>query len=629
MLNQLDLIMPLAIVLPLFTGILAVIVPSRLKVIKELIVVVTLVSLLIGAVGLAIAPNQELLWGGLRSDGLAVFIFFFTVFFAAVNAIYAFGTESEAERSNEFFAYFLWTIGAAAGVIFSTNMILFLSFWGFLGLTLYLMIGLAGPSASAAAKKTMLITGGADAFLILGLAMLFLLNLPGESVDGLAALMSNAGSAMDLWSQQPVSGTYGVLAFLLLSLTAFSKAGALPLHTWVPDAGEKAKPTTAAFLPGSLDKLLGIYFLYRICTEIFSFSASSWAVIYLMAIGALTIISAVMLALVQHNIRRLLGYHAVSQVGYMVLGLATLNPIGMAGGLFHMLNNAIYKSALFLCAGNVEDAAGTGELEKLGGLGKLMPLTSISMLIAALAISGIPPLNGFVSKWLVYRGLIETGEAGGALWIIWLLAAMFGSALTLASFIKVMHSVFWSTPSTRINLEKIREVNYFRTLPVLILAGICIVFGVAYTYPLYTFIAPAVTTLEEFVALNLFAAWNAAVAAALLVLAVVAGIFLYWLFDSLKDLRRVPTWVGGSVHDPERAYFPGTEFYRTIDEMPLLNKIFSLQKKGYFDVYELFSGLSLSIASYFSNSHTGVLTTYVTWALVGLIIYLFVFMGMW
>ena len=144
----------------------------------------------------------------------------------------------------------------------------------------------------------------------------------------------------------------------------------------------------------------------------------------LAAIGAATILIAVMVAMVQHNLKKLLSYHAISQVGYMVLGIATGTPVGIAGGLFHMLNHAIYKCCLFLCGGAAEQAAGTPELDRMGGLGKKMPITFITCLVAALSISGIPLFNGFVSKWMVYQGVINMGSDQGImaakLWPVWL-----------------------------------------------------------------------------------------------------------------------------------------------------------------------------------------------------------------
>ena len=221
------------------------------------------------------------------------------------------------------------------------------------------------------------------------------------------------------------------LAFFCFVAAAFAKAGVIPLHTWLPDCGEKAHAPVTAFLPASLDKLLGIYLLVRMVIESVSIMTGGMNTL-LMMFGALTIIGAVLMALVQHDLKRLLAFHAVSQVGYMVMGIGTGTALGLAGGLFHMLNNAIYKSCLFLGAGVVEKRTGTVDLDRLGGLATRLPVTFAVCLIASLSISGIPPLNGFASKWMVYQAVIDSGhDSGSMLWVVWLTAAMFGSAFTL------------------------------------------------------------------------------------------------------------------------------------------------------------------------------------------------------
>ena len=151
------------------------------------------------------------------------------------------------------------------------------------------------------------------------------------------------------------------------------------------------------------------------------------------------------MALVQHNYKRLLGFHAVSQVGYMILGFGLGSAIGIAAGLFHMINNALYKSGLFLSAGCVEYRTGKEDIDDLGGLSKVMPVTFIASLVFAMSISGIPPFNGFASKWMIYQGIIDFGSGSGLpnkLWVIWLGSAVLGSALTLASFIKFIGGIF-------------------------------------------------------------------------------------------------------------------------------------------------------------------------------------------
>ena len=208
----------------------------------------------------------------------------------------------------------------------------------------------------------------------------------------------------------------------------------------------------------------------------------------LMALGALTIIIAVMMAFVQSDYKRLLSYHAVSQTGYMILGIGTLNPIGIAGGLFHMVNNAVYKSCLFMTAGAVERQTGSNDLAKLGGLFGAMPVTAICFMVAAAAISGIAPLNGFFSKELVYAGTLNTG------YTIFFIAAELGSVLTLASFLKLGHSVFFGKRPEALNST--REAPFSALLPMLILAGVCVAFGFGARLPLEFLIDPSLQNLS-------------------------------------------------------------------------------------------------------------------------------------
>ena len=194
-----------------------------------------------------------------------------------------------------------------------------------------------------------------------------------------------------------------------MMIGAIGKAGSMPFHTWIPDAAIDAPVAVMAFIPAALEKLLGIYMLARICLDLFKLEVNSQFSLVLMTVGALTIVLAVFMALIQKDLKKLLSYHAVSQVGYMMLGIGTAVPIGIAGGIFHMINHAMYKSGLFLAAGSVEQQTGTTELKKLGGLARVMPLTALGFVVCAAAISGIWPLNGFVSKEMVFHGSYETG----------------------------------------------------------------------------------------------------------------------------------------------------------------------------------------------------------------------------
>jgi NADH-quinone oxidoreductase subunit L len=256
---------------------------------------------------------------------------------------------------------------------------------------------------------------------------------------------------------------------------AIAKAGSMPFHSWIPDAAVDAPLPFMALAPASLDKLFGIYFLTRISLDMFRMQPQSWASYTLMTIGAITIILAVMMALVQKDYKKLLSYHAISQVGYMVLGIGTAIPAGIVGGIFHMINNALYKSGLFLTAGSVERQAGTTDLEKLGGLGWKMPVTFACFIITALSISGVPPFNGFASKELIYDGAIERGS-------IFYLAAVIGTFLTAASFLKLGHAVYLGRAKG--GNASVKEAPVRMLLPAIIIAAVCILFGLMSSIPI-------------------------------------------------------------------------------------------------------------------------------------------------
>jgi formate hydrogenlyase subunit 3/multisubunit Na+/H+ antiporter MnhD subunit len=382
-----------------------------------------------------------------------------------------------------------------------------------------------------------------------------------------------------------------------------------------------------ALLPAAIDKLLGIYLLVLIVRKLFIMQSAALQVV-LAVIGAATIIIAVMVAMVQHNLKKLLSYHAISQVGYMVLGIATLTPVGIAGGLFHMLNHAIYKCCLFLCGGAVEQEAGTAELDKLGGLGRKMPITFTTCLIAALSISGIPPFNGFVSKWMVYQGVIQMPAArpGAAamLWPVWLVCALFGSALTLASFVKVLHSAFLSRLPD--NLGDVKEVSKFQTFPMLVLAALCVLFGVFYYIPLDNFIYPALGIQPDTVGVGI---WQSGLATVLIVVGILLGLLILAAAKIASKARIVPTWTCGEVIPNEQMIIPGTHFYKTVSSMGGLRQMYNSQEKGWFDLYNQGGRLGLALTSFLRWLHCGILPMYLTWVTLGLLIILFVVCRIW
>lgn len=534
-----------------------------------------------------------------KFDVLSVFISIFILFFSLLIFIYSLGSMGKRKGLSRYYTFILLTTLASLGTVFANNLIVFMVFWGVLGLLLYLLIGF-GTKANTTntAKKTFIIVGGADALMLLGLALVW--KITGTLQMDRISIGLNTKTA--------------ILAYLCLAAGAFAKAGAMPFHSWVPDTAEDAPTPITAFLPASLDKLLGIYFLMRISLDMFRMNLAMNTL--LMAVGSFTIVAAVMMALIQHDFKRLLGYHAVSQVGYMVLGIGTGNLIGIAGGLFHMLNHAIYKSCLFLAGGLVEKKARTTDLDKLGGFIKVMPITFTSFLVASLAISGVPPFNGFASKWMVYQGIIEFGKDGGCLWIVWLVAAMFGSALTLASFMKLIHAIFLGQPSLE-NMDKkkkLPEANPAMWMPTVVLASLCIIFGVfAYKVPLNIFILPSLGVKLEYIGI-----WGPTLATILLLVGILVGVIIYTLGTTSK-LRRVQPFVGGEVlEEHPQMRVSGAEFYNTIKNMGMLRPIYNLALKKAFDIYDLGIKITFIFNRILRYIHNGILASYLSWCLLGM-----------
>jgi len=594
------------IIIPFIVGLFCLLIPKKLSKLREWLATGgALVTFYFAIVSFL---RKSIQWSYsnlplLKVDNLSGFIVLAMGLFGFLIVLYSLKYMAGKERLNEYYAYLLWTIGGACGAILANNLVLLLVFWGFLGLTLYLLIGIAGPDAARAAKKTLIIVGGSDSLMILGIGIVWLLS---------------GSFQMDSMNIQ-LTGWLPAIAFISLAVGSFAKAGAMPLHTWIPEMAMRAPTSITGFLPGSLDKLLGIYFLGRISMDIFVMNNGMGKL--LLIVGALTIVAGVMMALIQHDLRRLLSYHAVSQAGYMVLGIGTGNPIGIAGALFHMLNNAIYKFGLFLSGGAVENRARTTDLDKLGGLAKVMPITFISCLVAALSISGVPPLNGFVSKWMVYQGVIELGKGGDKLWIVWLVAAMFGSALTLASFMKVLHCVFLGSPSpsSQQSARKQNEVSFAMWMPMVVLAALCVTFGVlAYRVPLKNLIFPAVPGI------SFLGFWSPGLATLLIIVGIILGLIIYWV-GNIRGLRADSAYIGGEII-PEESRVTGVDFYDTIKDMVTFKIIYRKAEEKLFDIYDQGAKFVFFFIRGMRKIHSGVLPTYLSWSLLGILVLLVIMM---
>jgi NADH:ubiquinone oxidoreductase subunit 5 (subunit L)/multisubunit Na+/H+ antiporter MnhA subunit len=312
------------------------------------------------------------------------------------------------------------------------------------------------------------------------------------------------------------------------------------------------------------------------------------------------------------------------------LGIGSGHPIGIAGGLFHMLNHAIYKGCLFYSVGSVEQKTGTTELDKLGGLARSMPITFVCCLLAALAVSGIPPLNGFVSKWMIYQGL----ATGRSFWMmIFLVVAMFGSALTLASFLKLTFGTFLGHGSKDSELPGVQEstgtyndASWWMLSPMVFLAALCVIFGLFAYIPLKNFIAPIINLemagISQTISIGT-ALWNPTLATVLIVIGLIVGILIY--FISRIKMREVETlFIGGEKYELKTEKLLASGLFESIEKTKFLGGFIRESGKGIFDIYNISSDLGLIGVNMLKRLHDGILSTYLAWCIIGLGILCFI-----
>jgi len=303
--------------------------------------------------------------------------------------------------------------------------------------------------------------------------------------------MSRASGGFDFdgWNLiKEISPSSAGFLFVLAVVGFGTKAGFMPLHIWLPEAHPAAPSPVSAVMSGVMIKT-GIYGLVRFVT--FFDSPPAWWGWLLIAIGASSGILGVLFALAQHDLKRLLAYHSVENIGIISLGLGlgllglslhlpVLIILGFSGGLLHVVNHAVFKGLLFLGAGSVLHGAKTLDIEHLGGLYKRMPWTGLTFLVGSLAICGLPPLNGFISEFVIYwgaaRGLLILHGPSTAFPIVVIVSLVLIGGLAAACFTKAFGMTFLGEPRS-VQATQAHESGWAMRLPMIVLAGACVAIG--------------------------------------------------------------------------------------------------------------------------------------------------------
>jgi multicomponent Na+:H+ antiporter subunit D len=399
--------------------------------------------------------------------------------------LYSIASERFHTGLESFYTLYLLMITGILGMVSTGDLFNFFVFLEILsiasaGLIAYRIDG--GLAVEAAVKYFVLSTIGA-------LAILIAIGIYYGEYNALNIAMIASRMQFTLLDQIALVLIIGALAM---------KCGSVPMHFWTPDAYSMAPSSVTAMLV--VASQASLYGLFRVVFTLYNVTLNALTVGWIIIIlGVLSMVVGVTMALPQKNVKRLMAYHAISQTGYMLLGvgvgLAVLGNqplmesfgyIAMEGGIFHIINHAMYKGLLFLTAGAIFLRIGTYNLNRMGGLGHQMRYTMIFFIIGALAIAGIPPLNGFASKYMIYESVFAFNP-------ILAVIAMVVSILTLASFVKVFHSIFMGPELPE--YAGVKEAPVPMLIGMGVLAVVVILFGLFPQTVVNTLIAPAAEAL--------------------------------------------------------------------------------------------------------------------------------------
>ncbi len=407
-------------------------------------------------------------------DGLTSFMLVTVNLVSFLVTIYSISYMEKYTDKWKFYTLFMLMLAGMNGIIITGDLFNLFVFLEIASIASYALVAFGTEQEELEASFKYAVMGSvASSFILLGIALLYSYT---STLN-----MADISRALDL------KGIGPILSFIaVLFLAGFGlKAALVPFHAWLPDAHPSAPASISAMLSGVLIKVLGVYAIMRLFFNVIGISNTILSI--LMFLGVISMLAGVILALAQWDFKRLLAYHSISQIGYIVLGIGLGTPLGILGGLFHLFNHSIFKSLLFLNSGAVDYSLGTRDLREMGGLKERMPVTANTNLIASMSIAGIPPFNGFWSKLIIIFACIQEKHFGYAL------CAVVASILTLASFMKVQKYAFLGKLNEK--WQGIKEVSWPMKLSMIALAVICIVSGLLIAPLFKPFLESAVNVL--------------------------------------------------------------------------------------------------------------------------------------
>lgn len=377
---------------------------------------------------LPLLPSLDLV---LRADTLSVLFVTLSSVLWLVTTVYAIGYLEDSPHRSRFFGFFSLCVTATVGVALSGNLITFVLFYEFLTLATYPLIVHRGTEEARTAGRTYLIyTIAGGALLLAGTVWLY--SLTGTLEFTPRGFVSNL---VDVHS-----GTLIVIFGLLIAGLGV-KAALVPLHGWLPKAMIAPAPVSALLHAVAVVKA-GAFGIIRVVHDVYGieFAASLGVALPLAIVAAITILYGSIRALFQDDLKRRLAFSTISQVSYIILGIAIAGPLATIGGLVHLVHQGMMKITLFFCAGNLAETLGIHKISEMNGVGRRMPWTMAAFTIGAFGMIGAPPLAGFISKWYLGLGALEAGQN-------WIILVLVGSSLLNATyFLPVLYATWFKEP---------------------------------------------------------------------------------------------------------------------------------------------------------------------------------------
>jgi len=422
-------------------------------------------------------------------DGLSSLLLLIISVVSAAAMLFSTRYMEQYTAKSKYLCLFLLMVAGMNGVVLSGDLFNLFVFLEIASIASYALVGFGCEHEELEASfKYMVLGSVASMFILFAVALVY----------------GNTGSLNMAYISKAITdaGLNVGLAFAMaLFIAGFGlKAALVPFHAWLPDAHPSAPAPISAMLSGVLIKALGVYALVRVLFNVFGISVSlGWV---LVTLGVLSMVVGVFLAVGQWDFKRLLAYHSISQMGYVVLGIGlgalilakgqnvAWASLAILGGLFHLANHAVFKSLLFLTSGSVQMSTGTRQLKELGGLAQKLPYTRATCTIASASIAGIPPFNGFWSKLLLVIAAVQAGFFGLAV------ITVIVSLVTLISFLKVQRYVFLGELPE--NLRQTKENTGSMLIAMISLACLCVLMGLLLMPALRsTVLEPAVKVLTD------------------------------------------------------------------------------------------------------------------------------------